>query len=301
MIPIIKRYCEMATAAIKDPSLIPNHKDGIVKPMQDELTELIKLKELLKNESDQKEFVEELTKDIATLEEALSVYAEPNSCVLCKNEETCGYSFLATQGERNKGSYDKCPLGLMSSTDKPFFEAKIDMTDNQTISKPIIISSLQKTTPSCPAQWDGWLEDGRAIYIHFRWGHLRIYLSETPTANIDEAVDGQEIFSKQLERMDGWLKTKELIELTKDILQFPSVTKGDKPPPRKRLARYKGKYWYLEDHKDHRGYVSLVDIKDSSAGCNAPPDKIREITGEEYDKQIKAIESLQVAHPEAFS
>lgn len=150
MLDRIKRYCEIAAHAKKDPSLIPNHKNGIVKPMQDELAELINLKELLKDEPDQKKFVEELSADIAILEEALSVYEE-------------------------------------------------------------------------------------------------------------------------------------------------------KPTLRKRLARYKGKYWYLEDHKDYRGHVSLVDIKDSSAGCNAPPDKVREIIGEEHDKQIKAIEYFQVAHLEAFS
>lgn len=70
---------------------------------------------------------------------------------------------------------------------------------------------------------------------------------------------------------------------------------------KRRLARYKGKYWYLEGLKDHRGHVSLVDIKDSSAGCNAPPNEVREIIGEEHERQIKAIEYFQVAHPEAFS
>ena len=48
----------------------------------------------------------------------------PNSCVLCGHEKTCGYSFLATCGERNERSYMECSLGLMSYTHRPFFEPK---------------------------------------------------------------------------------------------------------------------------------------------------------------------------------
>jgi hypothetical protein len=49
---------------------------------------------------------------------------EPNSCVLCKFEKTCGYSHLATINERTIHSYKKCSLGLHSYTHKPFFEPK---------------------------------------------------------------------------------------------------------------------------------------------------------------------------------
>ena len=57
-----------------------------------------------------------------------------------------------------------------------------------------------------------------------------------------------------------------------------------------RLARYKGRYWWLEGLKDYRGFVSLISLNDSSAGVSADPRKVKEITGKEYERQVKTIQ-----------
>lgn len=38
---------------------------------------------------------------------------------------------------------------------------------------------LKKTCEACPSQWEGELEDGRFIYIRFRWGNLGFGIGET--------------------------------------------------------------------------------------------------------------------------
>lgn len=40
------------------------------------------------------------------------------------------------------------------------------------------IASLKRTCIACPSQWEGVLEDGRPIYIRFRWGELSVRLGE---------------------------------------------------------------------------------------------------------------------------
>lgn len=49
----------------------------------------------------------------------------PNSCVNCKHEETCGYSMLATVGQRDPvWSFGQCVLGDRSYGHGPFFQVK---------------------------------------------------------------------------------------------------------------------------------------------------------------------------------
>lgn len=44
---------------------------------------------------------------------------------------------------------------------------------------PLVITSLQQTCSACPAQWQGELADGRAIYIRYRYGRLRATAGNT--------------------------------------------------------------------------------------------------------------------------
>ena len=38
----------------------------------------------------------------------------------------------------------------------------------------ISIARIVQTCEACPSQWEGFFDDGRAFYIRFRWGHLRM-------------------------------------------------------------------------------------------------------------------------------
>lgn len=57
--------------------------------------------------------------------EAAEKATAPNSCVRCKFENTCGYSFFAGFNERDELSYKPCVLGNRSYGAGPFFELKV--------------------------------------------------------------------------------------------------------------------------------------------------------------------------------
>jgi hypothetical protein len=46
------------------------------------------------------------------------------------------------------------------------------------------VVALKKTSLACPSQWEGVLEDGRVIYVRYRWGELSVGVGD----DVDEAV-----------------------------------------------------------------------------------------------------------------
>ena len=89
------------------------------------------------------------------------------------------------------------------------------------------IIELTKTCEACPAQWEGTLEDGRMIYIRYRWGYLEARVSKKQTKEINKAVGGPEIFG--ICHGGGWcgeMDGKTLENLTKNELDFSGLTEG---------------------------------------------------------------------------
>lgn len=81
----------------------------------------------------------------------------------------------------------------------------------------IKISEIVQTCEACPSQWEGTLEDGRAIYIRYRWGGLSVRLSETPTDEIMDAVKGEEIFGEDIgEPLDGTIELTRVYEILQE-------------------------------------------------------------------------------------
>jgi len=57
------------------------------------------------------------------------------------------------------------------------------------------------------------------------------------------------------------------------------------------LVWYAARYWYWWGLKDHRGSLCLQSITEDGAGVGTEPNRLcRVVTGEEYDKQMAAIE-----------
>jgi len=50
-----------------------------------------------------------------------------------------------------------------------------------------------------------------------------------------------------------------------------------------RYVWYSGKCWQYEGLPNHKGHVSLIDLKDSSLGVYVDPEKVRNCTNEEMD------------------
>lgn len=75
------------------------------------------------------------------------------------------------------------------------------------------VKRYEQTCWACPSQWDIFLENGDYVYARFRFGYLSL------TLNSREAIFGLE----QGSGFDGVMSTSELMELTKDILDWSNV------------------------------------------------------------------------------
>lgn len=88
----------------------------------------------------------------------------------------------------------------------------------------IKIQKLINTCESCPAQWEGKTDEGKMVYIRYRWGNLSVRISAEQSNDIYEAVGGIEIFNQQLnDNLHGWLSYEELKTITADIIKFPPI------------------------------------------------------------------------------
>lgn len=84
---------------------------------------------------------------------------------------------------------------------------------------PII--KLEKTCYASPAQWEGKLEDGRMIYIRYRYGNLSISISENATEDIFDAVEGIELLCEDIgDDLDGFIEFKELKSYLEEIFDL---------------------------------------------------------------------------------
>ena len=88
----------------------------------------------------------------------------------------------------------------------------------------MILKNLVNTCYACPAQWDAETEDGRPVYIRYRWGFLSIRILDSR----DSVLHGEEIYGEQIgDEMDGYLPQEQLLDI---VTKFsPSTTtKGER-------------------------------------------------------------------------
>jgi hypothetical protein len=88
---------------------------------------------------------------------------------------------------------------------------------------PLTVKGIICTCGDCPSQWEVSLENGKMMYIRYRWGYLSVRISPDETKDIYDAVGGEEVYGNQLsDGLDGVLDyedlRKELIENTNIIL-----------------------------------------------------------------------------------
>lgn len=104
----------------------------------------------------------------------------------------------------------------------------------------ITVSSYQKTSPACPAQWQAATDDGRTIYVRYRWGTLTVQIGDS----LDDALDQEPIITCESgDGMDGWMVYDRMVELTKNLIDWPEQTSteyaslDDIPGGRERLEK----------------------------------------------------------------
>jgi hypothetical protein len=96
------------------------------------------------------------------------------------------------------------------------------------------VLALKKTCLACPSQWEGALEDGRAVYARFRHGHLSVGIGGTVEEAVDNAMSDQALYEGDLgDRFDGFMDFEELKGHLRGRLEFPNglVVENENPPP----------------------------------------------------------------------
>jgi len=84
------------------------------------------------------------------------------------------------------------------------------------------VVELYRTCQACPSQWEGKTSDDNYIYVRYRWGHLTIGVAKSFPA----AIWGNNIVDTQIgDGLDGVLPYEELIELTKDEVEWLPLDK----------------------------------------------------------------------------
>ena len=75
------------------------------------------------------------------------------------------------------------------------------------------IENLVCTCEACPSQWEANTDDGRGVYIRYRWGYLSIYVSSKPGQH---GLEGKEVFGAvlgdDLDGVIGWNEVSPIIE-----------------------------------------------------------------------------------------
>lgn len=92
---------------------------------------------------------------------------------------------------------------------------------NTSISGDAKVIALKRTCLACPSQWEGTLEDGRAVYARYRHGELSIGVGD----DIDEAVRNARsdvaVYAEEIgEGLDGFMDFEELKVKLCGVLEF---------------------------------------------------------------------------------
>lgn len=94
---------------------------------------------------------------------------------------------------------------------------------NTRISGDAKVTALKRTCIACPSQWEGTLEDGRAVYARYRYGELSIGVGD----DIDEAVRNASsdvaLCAEEVgDGLDGFMSFEELKAKLCGVLAFPA-------------------------------------------------------------------------------
>lgn len=81
------------------------------------------------------------------------------------------------------------------------------------------VVALRQTCWACPSQWEGETDDGREVYVRYRYGHLTVQVG-TETEPDAVMSDNYIVDVEHGEGLDGFMDEDELKELTKDTIEW---------------------------------------------------------------------------------
>ena len=66
------------------------------------------------------------------------------------------------------------------------------------------VVELDRTCGSCPSQWEGRLDDGRHVFVHYRGGRLTVGVGRTADDAVDASIDNPLVRSDDADG-GGWM------------------------------------------------------------------------------------------------
>jgi hypothetical protein len=95
------------------------------------------------------------------------------------------------------------------------------------------VLALRKTSLACPSQWEGVLEDGRAVYARYRWGELSVGVGESVDEAVRNGMSDQALYADAVSGgLDGYMDFEELKTHLHGLLEFPAtlIVENERPP-----------------------------------------------------------------------
>ncbi len=82
-----------------------------------------------------------------------------------------------------------------------------------------------------PAQWEGRTDNGRPVYIRYRWGYLSVRVGP-PGGDASSAVVGVEIYGEQIgDEFDGFIEWKRVRDRIKPLRLARALEEADERTP----------------------------------------------------------------------
>ena len=78
------------------------------------------------------------------------------------------------------------------------------------------VVTLTQTCGACPSQWEGTTDDGRYVYIRYRWGLLTAGIGDS----IDEAVADYRLSKQCGDELDGAISQTAMCHHLERLLDF---------------------------------------------------------------------------------
>ncbi|MGV1049105.1 MAG: hypothetical protein ACOYD4_11345 [Solirubrobacterales bacterium] len=95
------------------------------------------------------------------------------------------------------------------------------------------VVALRKTSLACPSQWEGVLDDGRAVYARYRHGGLSVGLGDEVQDAIGNGMSDRALYSDYVgDGLDGFMDVEELKVHLHGLLEFPAdlIVENERPP-----------------------------------------------------------------------
>lgn len=88
---------------------------------------------------------------------------------------------------------------------------------------PPKVAALTNTCIACPAQWEGNLEDGRTVYVRYRYGGLSVGIGKDIDEAIRNGMSDQALYANDVgDGLDGFMDFEEMKAHLHGLLEFPA-------------------------------------------------------------------------------